>query len=174
MALIAQHSPRDPAYRFGAATLFAATGIILTALAFEYLGGYKPCPLCLEQRYAYYAGIPILFLALVLLSAGQGRLAAVLFIVVGLGFLANAGLSTYHAGVEWKLWAGPETCSGALEPLGAAKGGILKRLETERFIRCDEASWRLAGLSFAGWNAVLSLMLAATSIQAGMISLRPR
>jgi disulfide bond formation protein DsbB len=27
-------------------------------------------------------------------------------------------------------------------------------------VACDEAAWRFFGLSFAGWNAVLSLLLA--------------
>ncbi|MGZ8417342.1 MAG: disulfide bond formation protein B, partial [Methyloceanibacter sp.] len=30
-------------------------------------------------------------------------------------------------------------------------------------IRCDEASWRFLGLSFAGWNAVASAFLAAVA-----------
>jgi disulfide bond formation protein DsbB len=28
-------------------------------------------------------------------------------------------------------------------------------------IRCDEAAWRFLGLSFAGWNVIASLLLAA-------------
>jgi len=160
MALITQQSERDPAYRLGAATLFTATAIILIALSFEYFGGYRPCPLCLQQRYAYYAGIPLLFGALVLVSMGQKKIAGALFLLVALGFLANAGLGAYHAGVEWKFWPGPDTCSTALEPLGGAgPGGLLKQLETIRVIRCDEAAWRFLGLSFAGWNAVLSLLI---------------
>ena len=152
-------SERDPAYRWGAAALVAAAAIILTALAFEYIGGYRPCPLCLQQRTAYYAGIPLLFVALVLVSMGQRKMAAVLFALVAVGFLFNAGLGVYHAGVEWKLWAGPQTCQFALEPLSTGSGGLLKQLENVRVIRCDEAPWRFLGLSFAGWNVVLSLML---------------
>lgn len=160
MTLTSSAPHRDPAYHAGAATLLAAAAIILLALAFEYIGGYKPCPLCLQQRYAYYAGIPLLFLALIVLSTGRTGLAAAIFAVVGLAFLANAGLAAYHAGVEWKLWEGPQTCQSALEPLGARTGGLLKQLEQETFVRCDEAAWRFAGLSFAGWNAVLSALLA--------------
>lgn len=150
----------DTAYRWGAAALVGATAIIITALGFEYIGGYRPCPLCLQQRYAYYAGIPLLFVALVLLSTGRRRLAAVLFSIVAAAFLANTGLGLYHAGVEWKLWVGPQTCQLALEPLTGGQGGLLRQLESTRIIRCDEAPWQFAGLSFAGWNAVLSLILA--------------
>lgn len=170
MALTGSAPYRDPAYHAGAATLFAAAAIILLALGFEYIGGYKPCPLCLQQRYAYYAGIPLLFLALVVLSSGRGALAAGIFAVVGLAFLANAGLAAYHAGVEWKLWEGPQTCQGALAPLGGGAGGLLQQLEQETFVRCDEAAWRFAGLSFAGWNAVLSLLLALGCLRAAAAS----
>ncbi len=143
---------KDPAYRWGAAALFIAAAIILAALGFEYIGGYRPCPLCLQQRYAYYAGIPILFGALVLTSTGQKRLAGALFALVALGFLANTGL--------------------AIEPLTSGTGSLLERLQTTRVIRCDEAAWRFLGLSFAGWNAVFSLLLAIATFSAARLSLQ--
>lgn len=161
---------RDSAYKWGAAALVAAAAIILAALGFEHIGGYRPCPLCLQQRYAYYAGIPLLFGALVLVSIGQRRIAAVLFALVAAGFFFNAGLGVYHAGVEWKLWAGPETCQFALEPLSTGSGGILKQLENVRVIRCDEAPWRFLGLSFAGWNVVLSLLLSLSIFTAARLA----
>ncbi|MCL4766762.1 MAG: disulfide bond formation protein B [Hyphomicrobiaceae bacterium] len=161
---------RDPAYRCGAAALAAAAAIILAALAFEHIGGYRPCPLCLQQRYAYYAGIPLLFGALVLVSMGRRKIAAAIFALVAAAFLANAGLGVYHAGVEWKLWAGPQTCQLALEPLPTGQGGLLKQLETVRVIRCDEAPWQLLGLSFAGWNAVLSLLLSLGAFTASRLA----
>jgi disulfide bond formation protein DsbB len=147
------------AYRLGALALLAAAAVILAALAFEHFGGYDPCPLCLQERYAYYAGIPLLVLALVLLSLGAPRAAAAVFLVVALGFLANAGLGAYHAGVEWKFWPGPDTCAATARPLSTG-GGVLEQLEKTRVIRCDEAPWHFLGLSFAGWNMVASLVLA--------------
>lgn len=165
-------SERNPAYRWGAAVLVMSVAVIVTALGFEYIGGYRPCPLCLQQRYAYYFAIPVLFLALVLVAVDRPRLAAILFGLVALAFLANAGLGAYHAGVEWKLWEGPQTCSAGLAPLGGTggSGGLLKQLQTETFIRCDEAAWHFAGLSFAGWNAILSLVLALSAAQATVAS----
>jgi disulfide bond formation protein DsbB len=159
------------AYRAGALALFTSAAVILAALGFEHLGGYAPCPLCLMQRYAYYAAIPLLFVALVALSADWPRLAVAIFLIVGLAYLANAGLGVYHAGAEWKFWPGPDTCaatSGAL-PTGAP-GGLLKQLETTRVVRCDEAPWRLFGLSFAGWNVVTSGLLALLSFKAARSS----
>jgi len=52
------------------------------------------------------------------------------------------------------LWAGPAHCTGA---------GIDPRA-TFQIIRCDEAQWRLFGISLAGYNAVVSLAVAAAAI----------
>jgi disulfide bond formation protein DsbB len=150
---------RSPAYRLGGLILFGAAAVILTVLAFEHIGGYLPCPLCLQQRYAYYLAIPALFLALVLVAADNGRSAAVVFALIALALLANAGLGVYHAGAEWKLWDAPATC-GTAQPLSTDAGGLLERLSKTRVIRCDEAPWRMLGLSFAGWNVVASALLA--------------
>jgi disulfide bond formation protein DsbB len=164
---------RSPAYRTGALVLFAAALVIAGALAFEHLGGLAPCPLCLQQRYAYYAGVPALFLALVLTAADRPRLAAVLFGLVAAAFLANAGLGAYHAGVEWKLWAGPETCAATgARPLGSGKGGVLDSLSATRVVRCDEAPWQFLGLSLAGWNVIASLLLAAGAASAALKAIR--
>jgi disulfide bond formation protein DsbB len=158
----------SPAYQWGAACLFLAVAVILGALGFEHIGKILPCPLCLEQRWAYYASIPVTFIALVLLTAGHPRAAAVLFALVGLAFLANAGLGTYHAGIEWGFWAGPDTCSGA-PVITSGVGNFLETLKkTDRIIRCDEAAWRFGGLSLAGWNVMSSLMLCTASIKAAI------
>jgi disulfide bond formation protein DsbB len=53
-----------PALSASALVLVGAAATILTALAFEHLGGYAPCPLCLEERYAYYFAVPASALAL--------------------------------------------------------------------------------------------------------------
>ena len=160
------------AYRAGGLTLFLAVGVILGALAFEYIGGYAPCPLCLMQRYAYYAGIPLLFLAMALTSE-MPRVAALIFLVVALGFLANAGLGVYHSGVEWKFWPGPDTC-GTVQALPTNATDLLKAAEQAVVVRCDEAQWRFAGLSFAGWNVVASILAFAGALRAGILALSTR
>ncbi len=156
---------KHPAYRWAAMTLFAALAGIVTALGFQYIGGMQPCPLCLQQRYAYYAGIPVLFAGLVLFGAGRRKEAALLFFLVALAFLANGGLGVYHAGAEWKFWPGPDTCAAGA-PGPAAGGNLLSRLQTVKVIRCDEAAGRFLGLSFPGWNVFLSIALCIGALQA--------
>lgn len=155
---------RTNAYRLGGLALIISIGSILTALGFEYIGGYSPCPLCLEQRYAFYAGIPLTFLAMALV-AERSRIAALLFLAVAVGYLANAGLAAYHSGVEWHFWPGPDTCT-ASQALPTSPADLLKGLDSARVVRCDEATWRLFGLSFAGWNVLISLALFAITLQA--------
>ncbi|NEW88976.1 disulfide bond formation protein B [Rhodopseudomonas sp. WA056] len=119
-----------------------------------------PCKLCLEQRYAYYLDIPIGLL--VAFAAWRGApvwLLASGLAVLGLMAFGNAGLATYHAGVEWQFWAGPSDCSGPILDLSKA-GGLLAQLDTVKVVRCDEVQWRFLGLSFAGYNVLMSLALA--------------
>jgi disulfide bond formation protein DsbB len=160
---------RDPAYRWGAFTLMAALAGILLALGAQYLGGIAPCPLCLQQRYAYYAGIPLLFAGLAMIAADQRRNAAILFFLIALVFLANAGLGVYHAGAEWKLWPGPDTCAAGTLTTDS-KIPMSERLKNINIVRCDEASFRFLGLSFAGWNVFLSVALCIGALQAAVSS----
>jgi disulfide bond formation protein DsbB len=159
------------AYKAGALALVLALAAIFGALGFEYLGGLAPCPLCLEQRYAYYAGAPVLFVALVALSADHRHIAALLFFLVALAFLANSALGIYHAGAEWHFWPGPQSCTGA-QDLATSAGGMLDALQKTNVVRCDEAAWRFAGISLAGWNAIVSLLVAGLSVRAAAQSLR--
>jgi disulfide bond formation protein DsbB len=150
-------SPR-PVMVLSAVILVIAGATILTALAFEHLGGYAPCPLCLEERYAYYFAVPA-GAAAILFARGQATgIARILLVLIALAFLANMAVGIYHAGVEWKWWPGPTECTGAFE-LKWGEGGIVDT----PVVRCDEASWRFLGLSFAGWNAVVSAFLAGVA-----------
>jgi disulfide bond formation protein DsbB len=141
------------------AAIAAAT--ILGAFIFQYGFGYRPCPLCLDQRIAYYVSIP---LALMLaLGAGYGASRKVMmlgFAAIAVAMAINVVLAAYHSGIEWQWWAGPAECSGPLNSLGGT-GGLLQQLNTVRVVRCDEAAWRFLGLSLAGYNALISLALTA-------------
>src|SRR6185437_3302812 len=82
--------------------------------------------------------------------------------LIALAALANAGLGSYHAGVEWGLWKGPTDCTGPILDLGKA-GNLLDRLDTVKVVRCDEVQWRFLGLSLAGYNVLISLLMAAVA-----------
>ena len=80
--------------------------------------------------------------------------------ILAIAALGNAWLGGYHAGVEWKLWQGPTECTGPIGDFGSASN-LLERLKTVKVIRCDEVQWRFLGLSLAGYNVLISLLMAA-------------
>jgi disulfide bond formation protein DsbB len=137
-----------------------ATLTIASAWGFQIFGGFAPCPLCLQQRWPYYVVVP---LALLLLwqRKPQAPLYRFGLLLIGLVMLAGAGLAAYHVGIEWNWWEGPQSCAAA----GGLSGG-LPDLANARVVRCDEAPWRFLGLSFAGWNLVISAILASLALNA--------
>jgi disulfide bond formation protein DsbB len=73
-------------------------------------------------------------------------------------FAVTAAIGVYHAGIEWKFWAGPAACAAATL---AQPGDILSSLkEPVRVVACDEAPSRLLGISLAGYNALIGAALA--------------
>jgi disulfide bond formation protein DsbB len=148
------------------ATLIAVVGAlgIVGFLFFQYVVGLAPCPLCLEQRYAFYFAVPLA--VLLWLGAEHGASHKVLaagFGAIAIAMLWNTGLAVYHAGIEWKFWAGPGECTGSIGEIGG-RGGLMNQLQSVSVVRCDEAAWRFLGLSLAGWNVPLSLGLALAAL----------
>lgn len=147
--------------------LIGMCAVILSALAFEHIGGYQPCKLCLQQREPWYIGIPVAALALIASYVRWPRFIAqalLAVVIVILGY--SAYLGAHHSGVEWGLWQGPSDC-------GVVEGGIasdtdtfLQQLEQSVPPSCTDAALRVLGLSFAGWNALASLALALLAIVA--------
>jgi disulfide bond formation protein DsbB len=157
---------------FWAAIAAAASAAMLgTAHAFERFGGYPPCTLCYTQREVYWAALGVAVAGLLgwhLLKRNE-MVARFACGILGVLFLVGMGWAIYHAGAEWKYWPGPSTCSGG----GGGTGDILAALnQTTKVIPCDEASWRMLGLSMAGWNAIVSLGLASVSFTAAFRLLR--
>ena len=151
----------DPAVLPALAIAAIAAATLAGAWFFELVLDIRPCPLCLEQRYAYYLAIPLG--ALVAFAAAKDAPRGVVLaglVILALAALGNAVLGTYHAGVEWKFWQGPTDCTGPVGNLGSA-GSLLERLDTVKVISCDEVQWRFLGLSLAGYNVLISLLMAA-------------
>ena len=147
--------------------LLIASGTIVTAWFFQLALGYIPCKLCLWQRIPYYVGIPLAAVALVVLARGAPvKFAQLALVLLALVFLASTALGAYHAGVEWSLWLGPSDCGGAIATGPAKVGDLMSAIENSKVVSCTAASWRLFGLSMAGWNAIISGMITGISCAA--------
>ena len=146
--------PSFPAFAIG------GLGIVLLAgaYAFEYLGGIRPCPLCLEQRTPW--------MILIVLGGGifgaraakaPGTVVLGLFAIAALIALYGAYLGGFHAGVEYGFWPGPAECSGGGVTL-PTQGGAFDGLSGSEVVRCDTVAWSLFGVSLAGFNFLFSLV----------------
>lgn len=136
--------------------LLVAFATIAGAWIFEYYG-YLPCELCLKQRWAYYAGIPLALIVTLLASHNPGLAKAGLALLAVL-WLGSMVFGIYHSGVEWKWWPGPSTCTAQAD----FSGGLPDL--SKPAVMCDEPALRIFGLSLAGWNAVISLGLALVAL----------
>ncbi len=134
--------------------------VLLGAFYFEYIVGLQPCALCLWQRWPYYAVAALCFAALFL---PLERLRWGVLALCCLIFIASALLGGYHAGVEWAWWPGPAQCAAAAD-IAESTQGLMTQLATAAPPSCDEAPWRLWGLSLAGYNFLISLAFAGFTL----------
>lgn len=149
------------AFLVGLATIAGAWGSQL-------FGGLSPCELCLEQRLAYYWGLPVLALILILWNRLPLAVWYIAVMVAAGIFVWSTYMGAYHAGVEWGFWPGPTACTGTG---GGLSFDDLSGGNIDRIVPCDEVQFRFLGISLAGYNALISaaivlMLLAAMLVQA--------
>lgn len=131
-----------------------SAALLAGALAFQHVGGYAPCELCLLQRWPHVAAVVLGILALLLPPRMLWRF-------LGLAAaLTAAALGLFHTGVERGWWEGPTACSGSADIGGLSADQLLDQIMAAPVVRCTDVAWQFLGLSMASWNAILSLLLA--------------
>src|SRR5665213_2265911 len=141
----------------------ASAAMLAIAHAFETFGHLAPCHLCLLQRDVYWAALSVGVIGFVL---GYVRLAwarRAADVLLGLIFLVGMGIAAYHAGVEWKWWPGPASCTGGGRSINAGQLAAFMSGVQSTVVQCDQAAWRMLGVSMAGYNAIISLGLVIVS-----------
>src|SRR5438128_12069763 len=90
-------------------------GLILAALGFQYVGDIAPCEMCHWQRWPHIAAAVAGLGGGVLIANGglDARWSPAVASVTITLIAASGAIGVYHAGVEWKWWAGPAACTGA-------------------------------------------------------------
>jgi disulfide bond formation protein DsbB len=143
--------------------IFASGAMLAAAHGFQSFGGLQPCPLCLDQRNWHWAVVAVSLLALLALRVrpGLARWAAVL---IGLVLLGSAGMAAYHVAVE-QHWVVAQ-CDARIDPNEIRP---LDFGETYEIPRCDEIAWSLFGVSMAGYNALISFLLAIASFAVALL-----
>jgi len=160
------------ATRFGPFMLLATSGgLLLGALAFQYLGGLDPCALCIYQRYPHGGVIALAMPAAGLALAGRRGLVPWLTILAALAMLAGAAVAAFHAGVEFGWWKGLEACSVGSGTPGTLAGAFDK-LNKGKVVSCSDVPWSLLGISMAGYNFLISVAVGLLGLWAAARMLR--
>lgn len=157
MLLMSATTSLPAASRLGIVAVLGSGALLGGALYFQYGMGLAPCEMCHWQRWPHIAAIVAGVLALA--SFAWPRLALVFVLIAITALVATSALGVFHVGVEYHWWEGPQACSGNI-PRGLTSEQLKKYLFGARMIRCDETVWSLWGISMAGWNAILSAVLA--------------
>lgn len=127
-----------------------ALGVPALLLAGAYVSehgfGLFPCEMCWWQRYPHFAAIA---LALVSTVAQPKRF---WILLAALAILVSGLIGAFHAGVEYGWWQGVTACASHVE----VGGDPLEAIMNAPLVRCDVAPWTLAGISLAGFNALIS------------------
>ena len=158
------------ARRFSGAVLLASVAVLGTALLSQYWGGLQPCELCLLQRWPWWLAIAMAAAAWL---AGDHLPPGVPAIVLGIVFVASAGIAFYHVGVEQHWFAGPAACTA-----GSANAATVDELRAQllgkQAVLCDRPQWTLFGVSLAGWNFLASLVMAGFCVRQSAAALHGR
>ena len=148
----------------------AAVGAISAAWIFQWIG-YEPCHLCLDQRIPYYIGVPLMLIAIISeVAEGPKWLARAALVLVAVAFFCGAVIAVYQAGAQWGFWKLIEDCTADTSfAMPTQAGQLLGNLDKAHVVDCTKITWSFLGLSFAGWNAIVSTGLTVLSLFGGLL-----
>jgi disulfide bond formation protein DsbB len=145
-------------------TLLVSAAMLAAAhLYFQRFLGLAPCPLCLDQRNWHWAVVGVSLLALLVTrwKPGFSRWA---ILIIGLVLLGSAAQGAYHVAVE-QHWVIAQ-CDARID---ASDIRPLDFEGTFEVPKCDQIVWALFGVSMAGYNSLISLLLALASFAAAAL-----
>ena len=137
--------------------LFYSLLAIFFALYVEHILGYNACKLCLYQRVPYIIAIFISFIGYNYFKNDK------ILILIVLIFSISVLISGYHYGIENNIFEEFSGCTaGSLEIID--KSELLKSLN-DNVPSCKDVNFKLFGISLAGINFLLSLLIVIYSLK---------
>jgi disulfide bond formation protein DsbB len=150
----------------------ASATLLAVAHLFEAFG-YAPCTLCLDQREAHWTALAVASAGLLVHFVFKAPLGAAAAVgATALVYAVSAGLAFFHAGVEFHFWPGPASCAAAGADVTSVEDLEKALAQGARGPGCDEAAWRLFGVSMAGYNLLFSAGLFALTLMAALSAAR--
>jgi disulfide bond formation protein DsbB len=134
--------------------IIVSTGLLGSAFGLQYIFDIHPCSLCIYQRYPWIIIILFSFIGLFLKKSISRIIVAAIFVTL----LTSLALSIYHVGIEQKWWANHLICKSAIDTENFES--FKQQLMKTEMVDCAKIQWSLFGISMAGFNAMISAILA--------------
>jgi disulfide bond formation protein DsbB len=131
-----------------ALALLIPAALLAGAWGFQLIGHLYPCEMCHWQRWPHYAALPIALLAFV-----PGMPQRPLVALAAIAIAISGAIGVAHVGVEYHWWQGFTPCTSTF----SSGGDTLTAIMNAPVVRCDAPQWTFAGISLAGFNAIVSL-----------------
>ena len=131
---------------------------IFFTLYIEYILQYKACKLCLYQRIPYLIAIFISFIGFNYYK--NDKILLLIILIFSLSFL----ISGYHYGIEKNIFVEFSGCATSNLDI-TDKKTLLKTLSDNIPNSCKDVNFKLFGISLAGINSVLSLLIVIYSLR---------
>lgn len=130
--------------------------LLVIAYIMEHNFGVVACKMCHYERYVFLGAGVLSFISL--FFPGRFRYFSVL--ILSLVFLGGALLAGYHVAIQHHWVSLPAFCATNDFSNFDSVESLREQLLQTPFVRCDQVTWSLFGLSLAAYNTLLSLILA--------------
>jgi disulfide bond formation protein DsbB len=131
--------------------------VLISVYFMEFVLGWKPCDLCLLQRYPYFI-IIIISIALSVAKIKSINISSKLAIVLILApIFTGLLIAVYHFGVENSYWRNISACSDQLSNIDINTDNLLSGLD-EIKPNCSDPV-KLFGLSISGYNILSNILM---------------
>lgn len=151
---------KSPYWIFWGYALFSAI-VLGSAFFVEYGLEIAPCAFCIYERWIYGIGG---VLALVAIAHYKDHTIPSYLGLIGLVYLIGFFISAYHVAIEYHLVPLPRACGGGRFALDMNLDEMRQMLMKSAVVPCDRAPFELFGISLAGYNTILSIIIFAKSV----------
>ncbi|MGB0573388.1 MAG: disulfide bond formation protein B [Hyphomicrobiales bacterium] len=131
--------------------------VLISVYFMEFVLGWKPCELCILQRYPYFI-IIIISIALTVAKIKNIKISSKLAIVLILApIFTGLLIAVYHFGVENSYWRNISACSDQLSNIDVNTDNLLSGLN-EIKPNCSDPV-KIFGLSISGYNIISNILM---------------
>lgn len=140
-----------------AGIILISAAVAATAYIMENYFKIPACPMCHYERNVFIAAGVFALLSLIFLPSRFHPYA-----LLGLGsiFVGGILLAGYHVAIQHHWVSLPAFCSSNDFTSFDSVESLREQLLKTPFVRCDQVTWSLFGLSLAAYNTILSAFLA--------------